>query len=371
MFASAPREAQAQASPADDERPIEIQALVDELQKPEEKTKEEQRREEQKQREEEDKNAHGQVVDIPRPAIEARPDDARYLAEYDARVAHETRGAVGKDRAGARVPAAGGAAARIAEKRAEAERATAPPGLPGPRAMRRAGDRQEALAMREAPSGGLGQDGSVDRVGPDGTSRRAGASGTPAAGGHRAPRARQGGSGGNAPDDRLGMGEEGGGGRNEPKLQPSEEMLNRAIERGTGSPDYLRDVDDGESTALNAKKFKFATFFNRVKRAVAEEWHADFVYSRHDPTGNVYGGKDRITVVRVHLRPNGELQSVTLLDTSGVSFLDDEAMDAFRRAAPFVNPPPQLIEGDGLIHFNMAFILDLTGHSNVKLFRYR
>src|SRR5260221_106145 len=53
-----------------------------------------------------------------------------------------------------------------------------------------------------------------------------------------------------------------------PNLRPTPEMLARAIGKGAGSPDYLRDIDDGESTALNAKKFKYASFFNRVKRAV-------------------------------------------------------------------------------------------------------
>jgi TonB family protein len=155
-----------------------------------------------------------------------------------------------------------------------------------------------------------------------------------------------------------------------PDLQPTDEMLNRAIARGSGSPDWLRDVDDGESTALNAKKFKYASFFNRVKRAVAQEWHPDVVYVRHDPSGNVYGNKDRVTVVRVHLRPDGTLASTTLLQTSGVEFLDEEGRDAFQRAQPFPNPPPQLVEADGLIHFNFGFIFELSGRTSFKVLRY-
>ena len=67
--------------------------------------------------------------------------------------------------------------------------------------------------------------------------------------------------------------------------------------------DYLHDLDDGESTALNAKKWMHAPFFNRLKEAVAEEWHPDLVYLRHDPSGNVYGAKDRVSVLRVTLKP--------------------------------------------------------------------
>ena len=58
------------------------------------------------------------------------------------------------------------------------------------------------------------------------------------------------------------------------------------------------------------------------------------------------------------------------VSTSGAGFLDDEAMDAFRRAAPFVNPPPQLIDKDGLIHFTFSFIFELSGRTNTKVFHY-
>jgi TonB family protein len=148
-------------------------------------------------------------------------------------------------------------------------------------------------------------------------------------------------------------------------------MLEKAIGKGSGSPDYLKDVDDGESTALNAKRFKHAAFFNRVKRAVAHEWHPEVVYERHDPSGNVYGVKDRVTVLRLHLQPDGKLAAWSILQSSGVDFLDDEAIDAFRKAAPFPNPPKALVDPDGQIHFTFAFIFELSGRGSVKVFKYQ
>src|SRR5262249_40016450 len=100
-----------------------------------------------------------------------------------------------------------------------------------------------------------------------------------------------------------------------PSLLATPEVLQRAIGRGSGSMDYLKDVDDGESTALNAKKWKHAPFFNRVKRAVADEWHPEVVYVRHDPSGNVYGVKDRVTVLRIHLDPTGKLAAWTVMQS--------------------------------------------------------
>jgi TonB family protein len=331
--------------PTEDERPIEIEQLVDTLARPETVTPEEKKAEEQKKREEEDKDAKGQVVDIERPAIEARPDKANYLAEYDSRVARETRGRPGHDVAGAPHPVEGGAESRLPSPRTQPSgNPEARPGLPGRRS-----------SVRERPSGLRGQEGSVDEVGPDGTAPRPGAAGER----------------GGAPRPLLGEdGVPGMPGAPHPDLHPTEEMLNRAIAQGSGSPDWLRDIDDGESTALNAKKFKYASFFNRVKRGVAQEWHPDVVYVRHDPTGNVYGTKDRVTVLRVHLRPDGSVKELSMLQSSGVEFLDEEARDAFRRAQPFPNPPPQLVDGDGLIHFNFGFIFELSGRTSFKVLHY-
>jgi TonB family protein len=157
----------------------------------------------------------------------------------------------------------------------------------------------------------------------------------------------------------------------DPRLAVTPEMLQRAIGAGSGSMDYLKDLEDGESTALNAKKFKFAAFFNRVKRAVAQEWNPTAIYLRNDPSGNVYGVKDRITVLRVHLAPDGRLVGSNVIQSSGVGFLDDEAQDAFRRAQPYANPPKDLLESDGQVHFTFAFIFELSGHTSFKVYKYR
>src|SRR5258706_1551366 len=114
VLAGSPRSAHAPASLAArdsasaavaEERPMEIEALVDELRRPDEKTAEEKKREEEAKKEEEDKNPHGQVIDIARPAIEERPDNARFVSEYDTKVERETRGAHGRDQAGGRAAA--------------------------------------------------------------------------------------------------------------------------------------------------------------------------------------------------------------------------------------------------------------------------
>ena len=65
-------------------------------------------------------------------------------------------------------------------------------------------------------------------------------------------------------------------GRRRPPLMPSEQQMARAI--GSGTQDALKDIDDGEETALNSKRWKFASFFNRVKKQVADHWHPEEAY---------------------------------------------------------------------------------------------
>jgi TonB family protein len=149
----------------------------------------------------------------------------------------------------------------------------------------------------------------------------------------------------------------GGGAPDVPNLKPSQEVLERAL--GGGSVDHLDDVASGDETALNAKRWVHASFFNRLKRQVAQNWDPGSVWRRRDPTGQVYGSKSRVTAVRVALNLSGALAKIVVTQPSGVSELDDEAVHAFYEAAPFVNPPKELANGDGLIVFEFGFYFEV------------
>jgi TonB family protein len=154
-----------------------------------------------------------------------------------------------------------------------------------------------------------------------------------------------------------------------PSLVPSPGALQNALGLGAGSPDFLDDLDESESTGLNAKKWKFAAFFNRVKRMVAEEWHPDELLSRHDPSGHIDDATDRTTVLKVQLDQDGRIVDLKVARSSGVDFLDDEAMSSFRRAAPFENPPPELFDGERYIRFNFGFIVQPSHGTSFKFYK--
>ena len=326
------------AREATSDEPLTVESLVDELDRPVTPSQQERKVE----KEINEKDAKGQVVDIARPAIEQRPDEAKFAAEYDSTVKNETKGPSGLTKAGAVVPGA------VATPKSEA----ATPPLPaGAKAKTPA---PTALAVRGPVGtripGPAGPQSPVRELGPDGDQPH------------------QSGQGEVRPPEVAGGGALPGGAPRV-NLAPSAALLQQALGEGAGSPDYLHDLDEGDATGLNAKKWKFAAFFNRMKSLVRGEWHPDQLLSRHDPSGNIYGAKDRVSVLRVELKLDGRVQDVRIKQTSGVEFLDEEAMSAFRRAQPFENVPQPLADPDGVVRFNFAFIVQLSGRTSFKVYR--
>jgi len=301
--------------------------------------------------------ADAQVIEVTRPELEMAPDRARYLSEYDTKVERQTvaRGSTEEMAAkpGPRdLPVAGkenlGPQTEPAkESPFENERGT------GALDMRRPGPTEVPLPV-PATAPGV-HDGSQEPVTADGLAPRHGQ--TPRLTTRPSPTQGEGGPGGELGRPRV------------PDLRPTEELLTRVT--GGGSVDKIDDADDGESTALNSKRWKFAGFFNRMKRQVAQNWHPDRVYLQRDPNGNVYGTRDRITVLKVNLNPDGSLSKVYVQQGCGVDFLDDEAVRAFRAAQPFPNPPTGLVNGEG-ISFSFGFHFQIGGsRERWRVFRYQ
>ncbi len=139
----------------------------------------------------------------------------------------------------------------------------------------------------------------------------------------------------------------------------------------SGGPfnDWLKDVEESDSTFLNAREYKYATFFNRIKKSVSQYWNPSDVILKYDPYGNIYGNKDRLTIVKVKIDSSGILKEVDVSQSSGVEFLDRVAIDAFKAAQPFPNPPKGLMDKNGEITFNFGFYIEFS-KSSLRLFKY-
>lgn len=139
------------------------------------------------------------------------------------------------------------------------------------------------------------------------------------------------------------------------------------LARVSGGPtnDLLEGLEEGEGTFLNSREFKYASFFNRLKRGVSQQWRPLDEYNRRDPSGQIYGNKTRRTVVAVTLRPDGSLFHVEVSRSSGVDFLDHEALEAFQHAEPFSNPPKALVDTSGFIVFSFSFQVEFNGNGGL------
>ncbi len=293
-----------------------------------------------------------QVVETAKPNTEKEPENARFVAEHNTVAEKQTvaRGSVQEPMVAKSKPEELAAKeqpeeASIKEQTPDRERGKnrEAPDVPGTLSMRAPGVQQPADLQQDAKTRGVAM-GSMGPIGPDGITPRKGDGSFEQQRRERSeiPKG-QSGAGGGAPDV--------------PNLKPSQEVLERAL--GGGSVDHLDDVASGDETALNAKRWVHATFFNRLKRSVAQNWDPGSVWRRRDPTGQVYGFKTRVTEVRVALNLTGALTKIVVTQPSGVSELDDEAVRAFNHAAPFVNPPKELANGDGLIVFAFSFYFEI------------
>jgi TonB family protein len=312
---------------------------------------EEKAQEEKAKKEEESSKAPGQVVDLARPREEKRPENARFAAEYDSSVEHETRkyGRFDPNE----LQRSRGESDRNRAAVSEQASSPKPPGSAGALAMRMPSHRRP-MSTPGDPEKAPGETGeqAPGPSDPEGLFAPSGGGGS-----RRAPSQVRAGESLLSPGPGVAS------------LLPSEEEVAHAV--GSGTQDHLKDVDEGEETALNAKRWKFATFFNRVKEQVRDRWKPVEEYQRRDPTGAIYGAQDRLTQVHVQLRPDGSLAKVSLAQTCGVDFLDDTAIEAFKQAQPFPNPPHQLVQSSGLIDFDFGFYLEISGSPRVRFLKYK
>lgn len=155
-----------------------------------------------------------------------------------------------------------------------------------------------------------------------------------------------------------------------PGLRGTPEAMQRALGQ-PGSFDTIDDdVPEGAETLLNSRRWKYASFFNRIRDSVAERWRPEEAHAARDPSGSKYGKVPRVTRLFIKLNPDGSIHGISVEGPCGLQFLDEEAIRAVRAAGPFGNPPPQLVDPkSGLIEFGFGFRLEFEAGGG-RIFRY-
>lgn len=308
----------------------------------------------------------GQVVETAKPKKQQAPEHSNLVSEYDSKVEKQTV---------AHGPH--GAPERVVDKPEQANlkpvdnrrKATAPevPDKPAEKVSKNPDDPagKGALVMRKPGESRPAQAAKVKEIAGALTGIKVTAPGAGLEVARGTAAANQEAQEASAGDTR------GGGGRPiVPNLMPSKAVLERAI--GGGSVDHLPDVEKGENTTLNTHSWQFASFYNRVKRRVMQNYSPSGVYARRDPNGNIFGHKKRTTDVTVTLDPKGKIRAIVISRKSGIDVLDAEAVRAFRRAQPFPNPPQALVDPrTGMIIIYFSFVFDAARPDRWRVFRLR
>lgn len=131
----------------------------------------------------------------------------------------------------------------------------------------------------------------------------------------------------------------------------------------SATDDYLKDVKTGAQTMLSTREFIYFSYYNRIKKQLQQYWEPkikDRVVHLFQQGRQIASTGDRITRLRITLDKTGTLVGVAVLGQSGVVELDDVAIEAFRQAAPFPNPPTGIVEADGTIKIDWSFILEAS-----------
>ncbi|MBI5509955.1 MAG: energy transducer TonB [Deltaproteobacteria bacterium] len=301
----------------------------------------------------------GQVVELPPSPDRRAPDNARYLSEHNSRTEHETRSrhqtkdyvnamnertVTSKSELASRDDPHDATALEVGPERPAqpgASKAASPFALEIPSTTKR-----DRLALAFDPKSGRFRNQTESQAMTGNSNRLKLSVGEPGT---------KDGAKGSAPKQGLTMSD----------LVPAVGVMARVA--GAPANDHLEGLDEGEGTFLNSREFKFASYFNRMKRGVSQHWDPISEYRRRDPTGNIYGFRARVTVVNVTLDRDGALKDVEVTQTSGIDFLDREAISAFRRAAPFPNPPRALVGDGGNFTFPFGFHVEFSEHGGIEL----
>lgn len=148
----------------------------------------------------------------------------------------------------------------------------------------------------------------------------------------------------------------------------SDKIAEGGGEGPSATDDSLKDVATGMQTLLSTREFVYYSYYNRIKDKLRQYWEPKIKekMERIVRQGRrIASNTDRITRIVIILDDTGTLVRVQIVGASGVNDLDDAAVEAFRAAAPFPNPPKGIVDPDGTIKIRWDFILEANNSNSL------
>lgn len=130
---------------------------------------------------------------------------------------------------------------------------------------------------------------------------------------------------------------------------------------GSQTLDYIDGIDPGLETLLSTKEFVYYSYFSRIRNQLNQHWGAkvrERVQKMYQQGRTIASSDNKVTKLLITLDQKGHIYRVQVIGDSGVRDLDEAAVEAFRSAAPFPNPPRGMVDEDGYIKIRWDFILE-------------
>lgn len=125
--------------------------------------------------------------------------------------------------------------------------------------------------------------------------------------------------------------------------------------------DNIKNAENDLITRLNTKEYKYYGYYSRIK-AQLNQWWVPKVQQKFTNMlrqgRSIASDENKVTKLVIVLNDAGNLVRVQVLGASGVRDLDDAAIEAFRQAAPFPNPPKGMIDSDGTVKIRWDCVVE-------------
>lgn len=125
--------------------------------------------------------------------------------------------------------------------------------------------------------------------------------------------------------------------------------------------DNLEKIESDLMTRLNTKEYRYFGYYSRIKSQLNQWWvpKVQQKFTKMLRQGRTIASEDnKITKLVIILNDSGHLVKVQVMAESGIKDLDDAAIEAFRSAAPFPNPPKGMVDKDGLVKIRWDCVVE-------------
>jgi len=134
---------------------------------------------------------------------------------------------------------------------------------------------------------------------------------------------------------------------------------------------FIPEVKAGTRTVVNARAAPFAAFIARAHRQIHKFWGFGVLEDWDGLPGTSPFNDDKLmTTLEIVLNDNGTVNKIAVVKASGYMAYDAAAIDAVLAAAPFPDPPREILSNNGKIYFHWNFARDgrACGTEGVRYF---